>query len=53
MKKFRNLERYRVGGTDSNMKLAIPLPRTPSGRAYRYSPNEDAHPRYGKTHEHA
>lgn len=46
MKKYKNLERYRVGGTDSNMKLAIPLPRTPSGRAYRYSPNEDAHPRH-------
>lgn len=46
MKKFRNLERYRVGGTDSNMSLAIPLPRTPSGRAYRFSPNESAHPRH-------
>lgn len=46
MKKFKNLERYRVGGTDSNMSLAIPLPRTPSGRTYRYSPNENAHPRH-------
>lgn len=44
--KFRNLERYRVGGTDSNMSLSIPLPRTPSGRTYRFSPNEDAHPRH-------
>lgn len=46
MKKFRNLERYRVGGTDSNMDLAVPLPRTPSGRTYRYSPNANAHPRH-------
>ena len=46
MKKFRNLERYRVGGTDSNMTLAIQLPRTPSGRTYRYSPNANAHPRH-------
>lgn len=46
MKKFRNLERYRVGGTDSNMSLAVQLPRTPSGRTYRYSPNPDAHPRH-------
>lgn len=44
--KFRNLERYRAGGTDSNMSLSIPLPRTPSGRTYRFSPNEDAHPRH-------
>lgn len=46
MKKFKNLERYRVGGTGTNMSLAIPLPRTPSGRTYRYSPNENAHPRH-------
>ncbi len=44
--KFKNLERYRVGGTGSNMSLSIPLPRTPSGRTYRFSPNEDAHPRH-------
>lgn len=44
--KFRNLERYRVGGTDNNMSLAVPLPRTPSGRTYRYSPNKEAHPRH-------
>ena len=28
------------------MQLNIPLPRTPDGRVYRYSPNEDAHPRH-------
>lgn len=44
--KFRNLERLRAGGVGSNMKLAIQPPQTPSGRIYRYSPNEEAHPRH-------
>lgn len=43
---FKNLNRYRVGGTNSKMKLGIPPPRTPDGRVYRYSPNPDAHPRH-------
>lgn len=44
--KFRRLSLYRTGGTTSNMKLSMPLPRTPEGRVYRFSPNEDAHPRH-------
>jgi len=28
------------------MKLSYPVPRTPDGRVYRFSPNEDAHPRH-------
>ncbi len=44
--KFRNLGKYRTGRTSSNMKLSLPLPRTPEGRTYRYSPNETAHPRH-------
>ncbi|WP_020086046.1 hypothetical protein [Hyphomicrobium zavarzinii] len=44
--KFKNLARYRVGGTARDMKLAIPPPRTLSGRVYRFSPNIDAHPRH-------
>lgn len=28
------------------MELSIPLPRTPDGRVYRFSPNEKAHPRH-------
>lgn len=28
------------------MQLAIPLPKTPNGRVYRFSPNEQAHPRH-------
>jgi Zn finger protein HypA/HybF involved in hydrogenase expression len=44
--RFRNLDRYRTGGTGSRMQLSIPIPRTPDGRAYRHSPNENAHPRH-------
>ena len=44
--KFPRLSRYRTGGTISNMKLSLPAPRTPVGRAYRFSPNENAHPRH-------
>lgn len=28
------------------MQLSIPMPKTPDGRVYRYSPNVDAHPRH-------
>lgn len=42
--RFRNLERYRTGGAKNRMELSIPLPRTPEGRVYRYSPNEKALP---------
>jgi len=28
------------------MQLGVPLPKTPSGRVYRYSPNPEAHPRH-------
>lgn len=44
--KFNNLNKYRVGGTNSQMQLAVPPPSTPSGRIYRLSPNENAHPRH-------
>ena len=43
---FKNLGRFRTGGTGNNMQLCIPLPKTPDGRVYRYSPNENAHPRH-------
>jgi hypothetical protein len=42
--RFRNLERYKTGRSDNNIRLGIPLPKTPDGRVYRYSPNENAHP---------
>lgn len=44
--KFRNLGRYRTGGTSSKMELSVPLPKTPEGRVYRFSPNAAAHPRH-------
>ena len=44
--RFKNLEKYRTGGSGSQMTLGIALPRTPDGRVYRFSPNELAHPRH-------
>lgn len=44
--RFRNVGQYKVGGTGTRMELAIPLPKTPDGRVYRFSPNENAHPRH-------
>lgn len=44
--KFRNLGRYQTGGTSKKMSLALPLPKTPDGRVYRFSPNEKAQPRH-------
>jgi hypothetical protein len=43
---MKHLNRYRTGGTDSNMRLNVPVPKTPAGRVYRYSPNPHAHPRH-------
>lgn len=43
--RFRRLERHRTGGIREQMQLSYPLPRSPSGKAYQYSPNLDAAPR--------
>jgi len=43
--RFRQLERYRVGGTRDRMQLSLPAPKSPSGKVYQYSPNPDATPR--------
>lgn len=43
--RFRRLERYKVGGTRDHMTLSIPIPKSPSGKAYQYSPNPEAIPR--------
>ncbi len=43
--RFRQLEKYRVGGTRDRLELAIPAPKSPSGKNYQYSPNPDAAPR--------
>lgn len=37
--KLKRLEKMRTGGTRTKMPLSIPMPKTPYGRAYRYSPN--------------
>jgi hypothetical protein len=42
---FRRLEKYKVGGTKGRMELDIPLPKSPSGKVYRWCPNEDCMPR--------
>jgi hypothetical protein len=44
--RFKNLERFRTGGTTAKMELSVPPPKTPSGRVYRFSPNAEAHPRH-------
>jgi hypothetical protein len=44
--RFKNLERFKTGGAGNTMQLSIPLPKTPDGRTYRYSPNKNAHPRH-------
>ena len=44
--RLKNLEQYRKGGSPTRMDLGIPLPKTPDGRVYRYSPNEKALPRH-------
>jgi hypothetical protein len=44
--RLKNLEQYKTGGGGNEMQLSIPLPKTPEGRVYRYSPNENAHPRH-------
>lgn len=46
MMRMKNLERYKIGGTRNRMQLGLPVPQTPDGRVYRYSPNPDAHPRH-------
>jgi hypothetical protein len=43
--KFNRLERRRIGGTGDEMQLSVPIPKSPSGKVYRYSPNPDAVPR--------
>lgn len=44
--KFKNLEKFKTGGGGSKMQLGVPFPKTPKERVYRFSPNEQAHPRH-------
>jgi hypothetical protein len=43
--RFKRLEKYKVGGIRNNMELNIPLPKTPSGKVYRWCPEELCIPR--------
>lgn len=43
--RFRQLEKYRTGGTRDRMELSLPPPKSPSGKIYQYSPNPEATPR--------
>lgn len=43
--RFRRLEKYRVGGTRDQLELSYPVPRSPSGKIYQYSPYPEAAPR--------
>lgn len=43
--RFKRLEKYKVGGTGQKMELRIPLPQTPSGKIYRWCPNNECTPR--------
>ena len=43
--RFRRLERHRVGGTRNQMRLSYPVPKSPSGKVYQYSPATFASPR--------
>jgi len=42
---FKRLEKYKVSGTAERMELSIPLPKTPSGKVYRWCPNDKCTPR--------
>lgn len=42
--RFRRLERHKVGGTARDMQLAIPLPKSLSGKIYRFCPLPDCEP---------
>ncbi len=43
--RFKRLEKYKVGGTKDRMELNVPLPQSPSGKVYRWCPNQDCAPR--------
>lgn len=43
--RFNRLEKYKVGGTKDRMELNIPLPQSPTGKVYRWCPNDKCAPR--------
>jgi len=42
---FKRLEKYKTGGSKDKMQLSIPLPKSPSGKVYRWCPNDECTPR--------
>src|SRR5258706_9028267 len=43
--RFRNLEKYKVGGTDTQMRLSVPAPSSATGKTYRECPDTECSPR--------
>lgn len=43
--RFRRLEKYKTGGSKDKLELSIPLPKSPSGKVYRWCPNNECTPR--------
>ena len=43
--RFRQLEKYKTGGTRDAMELSLPLPKTPAGKVYRWCPIRECRPR--------
>jgi hypothetical protein len=43
--RFKRLEKYKIDGTKDKIELSIPLPRSPSGKVYRWCPNAACSPR--------
>ncbi len=42
--RFRRLERHKIGGLAHDMQLSIPIPKSPSGKIYRFCPQPDCEP---------
>jgi len=42
--RFKRLERHKVGGTARDMQLSIPIPKSPTGKIYRFCPLPDCEP---------
>lgn len=43
--RFRNVERYRTGGTRDRMELSVPIPKTPDGKANQRCSDPECRPR--------
>lgn len=43
--RFRHLNKFKVGGTGSQLKLSVPAPLSPTGKIYRECPDTSCSPR--------